>query len=605
MSERRDFLKAASLIPVGGLAASAVACADQQVVHQKAGDPPAGDAPPVPVPPREPITEQSFPNYHLLGKPDAEANLLGAVRPRDWKETKTRLEEALTAAAVAQDPIHNWLATFRGSFDDTAADIVVKAGGHIHRAGQPNELAYEPQLYEASLRGAAALLDRCLRNRNEMGGCEISGVNAGIGYLTFLKLKPLQRNFLTQSNSADLAKIEKTTDTQASQKYGQVGGLDRLFEKYQLQAKQIELAGAGAEAGLAEEKNNFLTHLLERQFHIQIDAQLAQFTRLLQPGSSSNFAERYLRLVSLLTEDLADAYCKLYSASKGVQQVLGMSTVTVGMNAPVNVDIPLFAAPAAVKSWVDLIVPPQAGNQRKPDVLDALVLWCRAVMRTLDAAAQYESEFSVSLPLNQPWGPAGSTLLTPSNIATAFTGGNPTGVVSFTLPNNSLPISVAQTNIRVIGIGLSVEHSQDDASPIQYITGFPHTPSVPNVPVNQTPADSNEPTLKQIEKAQEFELPRMARLHATVTTPAQVMQGGTTYSRPRVFLANVRIQGGSGGDLEPVICYDPACRGLNPFGKWSITFDPNIVAFYQSAAAITDTWITGLILHLRLRGTLS
>jgi len=357
MTERRDLLKIASLASFGILGGSEAVAAGQPtggetVRYALTGDPakktPDRNSSPEPIPEQRPIQEQSFPNYHLLGKPDPTTNLLGAVRPRDWKTTKTLLQEALRTAAPADDPIHDWLKTFQSSFDDRATDIVTKA------SSQPNVLRYEPQLYEALLRGAAVLLDRCLRYRNDMERYELSGVSAGIGYLTFLKLKPLQRNVLVNSNSADLARIAKTASTKASQKYA-----EEWFQDYQIQAKQIEAAGDATEAGLAEQKDNFLTGLLEKQFNIQVDAQLAQFTRLLESGSASNFAERYLRLVSMLTEDLADSFYKLYSASKGVQQVLGISNVTVGLDVPINVDIPLLATAAAVKTWVGQVVPAQ------------------------------------------------------------------------------------------------------------------------------------------------------------------------------------------------------------------------------------------------------
>lgn len=593
MSERRSFLKAAYLLPLGVLGRTAPAImavegapsisSEDQAVSD------AGVAPPIPPPPQPPIQEQPFPDYHLLGKPDHDANLFGEVRPQDWKDTKENLEGALKSTAHQDDPIHEWLKTFKVGFDDRSASIVLEAGKHIQRITPPTELKYEPQLYDASLRSASVLLDRCLRYRNEMGGFEQAGVSAGISYLTFIKLKPLQRNFLIQSNSADLAKIEQTTEAIVGHRYSQVGGINKLFEKRQLQAKEAEADGSAEEAGRAEVKDNFLSMLLQKQFHFQIDAQLAQFTRLISPGSSSNFAERYLRMLAMLTEDLSDAYCKLYSASKGVQMVLSLSKVTVAMNSPIDVDIPLFSGMTDVQAWVENVIPSQAANQRKPDILDALVLWTRAVMRELDTSGQYETEFTVSIPLNQPWGKNDAPILKATDMSAAFGGANPTGKLTFVLPGDSLPVAAVPSNIRAVGIGLTVEFTADDASPVQYITSFPPTIGA------QTPA------------VEQFEIRKMARLNATVTTPAQTLQGGGTYSRPQVFLPNVRIQGGNGGDLEPVLSYDPACRGLNPFGSWTISFDPNAVEFFAvsiSQLQALNKQISGLILHLRLRCTL-
>jgi hypothetical protein len=187
----------------------------------------------------------------------------------------------------------------------------------------------------------------------------------------------------------------------------------------------------------------------------------------------------------------------------------------------------------------------------------------------------------------------------------AFQAAQPTGKVSFNLALSDLPVAATLRNIRVTGVGVSFERSLDDASPVQYSTNFPHTPSNPVVSVGQTPADSKEPTAEQVKAVQAFELAKMARLNVTVSTPSQVLPGGLQYKRPAVFLANVRIQGGSGGDQEGVLSYDPACRGLSPFGSWTVSVDPNVVLYFQSANLITDNFINGLLLHLRLRAAMS
>jgi hypothetical protein len=252
------------------------------------------------------------------------------------------------------------------------------------------------------------------------------------------------------------------------------------------------------------------------------------------------------------------------------------------------VDIPLFGTLGDVQTWVKKVVP-QQGDQRKPDVLDALVLWTRAVMRELDASSQYENEFTVSVPLNQPFGKKNATILTVAEIATAFTSANATGQLTFELKSDALPVAAVPTNVRVVGIGLTVEFTLDDASAVQYAQSFPQ-------------AVGGQPGF--VEK---FENRKMARLNATVTTPAQTLQGGGTYLRPQLFLANVRIQGGTGGDLEPLLSYDPACRGLNPFGWWTIFVDPNAVEFFATSTSsppLPNKEIQGVILHLRLRGKL-
>jgi hypothetical protein len=280
----------------------------------------------------------------------------------------------------------------------------------------------------------------------------------------------------------------------------------------------------------------------------------------------------------------------------GVQQVLQLTgSVPGGGGTSIPVGVPKFANASDIAGWVQSVAP--AADQRQPDVLDGLVLWSRAIMRELDRRSQYESEFTVAIPLSQPAGSRRTPLVTVGQVQS--------GTINFSLDTSVLPFSSLPGALRVVGVGLSVERGLDDASPLQYTTGFPHTPSNPVVGLNQTPAPSQEPTAAQISAAEAFEGPRMARLNATVTSPPQKYPGAmNTYQRPPIFLPSVRIQGGSGGDLEPRLSFSPACHNILPFvGQWAIQMDPNAIEYYQSNGTISNNWINGLIFYLRLRGT--
>jgi hypothetical protein len=604
MRYRREFLKLASVFGVG-LAASSEKATAQSVSDQSEKVQPTQATPPS-------VEEKHFTNYHLLGEPDPSTNLLGAVRPHDWPTTKADLVKALHAEAQDADPIHRWLQTFTLSFDDRASSIILAAAATVGQTNNPfhfpplytpfaarprtaADLTYEPQLYDGLLRSASALLDRCLRYRNEMGSFELAGVNAAINYLTFLKLKPLQRNFLIQSSSADIAEIERAAQAGASHWYGAASGVDKLFDGHQMHGLQVEASGGAAEAELSGAKDRLRTSLLERQFNLQVDAQLAQFTRLLSSGSASNVAERYLRMLALLTEDLADAFRKLYSASKGVQGVLGLTTITVGNGPAVGLDIPRFSSADDLAKWVRQIVPTTEGDARKPDGLDALVLWTRAVMRQIDWRGQYETELTMSIPLNQPWGKNNTLLVSQAAITAALSPKaptKPTGQVTFTLSDDILPFRSTPQHVRVIGVGLSVEGLIDDASPVQYATD----PRKYN-------STADEPTSAQVQETEGIEKRKMGRLSATVLTPAQTVPGVGQYWRPALFLANIRFQGGAGGDLEPGLSFDSGCHNLSPFGAWTVSFDQNVLEFFQTATQLGDLSISGLILHLRLRGS--
>jgi hypothetical protein len=103
------------------------------------------------------------------------------------------------------------------------------------------------------------------------------------------------------------------------------------------------------------------------------------------------------------------------------------------------------------------------------------------------------------------------------------------------------------------------------------------------VPVEYTASWSNGPQATMDSTAINYETPRFARLNAVIQTPPQTDAHGRSYSRPPVLLPNVRIQGSGSGDGEPALSGDPACRNVDPLsGKWR-------------------NWLTGLILHLRVR----
>jgi len=193
------------------------------------------------------------------------------------------------------------------------------------------------------------------------------------------------------------------------------------------------------------------------------------------------------------------------------------------------------------------------------------------VMRELDRRSQYETEITVAIPLTQ---------LTATDFNNAFNppkGTAPTYQVAFDIASSDLPFafpelqpaSTVPRSLRVIGIGLSVGQA-----------GGPTTAT--------------------------FQAIAPARLDATVTTPQQDVAGVDKYPRPPVFLSNVRIEGGTSSDLEPVLSYDPVCRNVYPIGNWTISLNKNVVEFIQTTVTATtpfsETWISGLILHLRLRG---
>jgi hypothetical protein len=603
MDDRRTFLANASILPAVLVATAARALpAQTSSVNDETKPIPAPSSAPL-TPPGAGAAGDQMPYINDPEAPQAlpmspdkigsktRQHLLDDHNPVNWRDSKHQLGIALQAVD-ASDPVIAWLKTFDESFDALSTRAVIAGAATIGRPGSKLELRYEPQLFEAWLKSASALLDRCLEYRREMGGFEIAGVKAAFEYLSFLHTNPLQRHLMKLGNQADVADIQQRSQNNAAHKYAEAIALEKVARGHALESD-----GASKAAGLTKAKEQLRTEIQAQQFDINTETQLAQFTRFLTAGSSSNYAERYLRLQMMLMEDLADAYCKLYCAAQGVIAVLGLKSIAISGKPSVDVAIPAFVgatAQAAVAKWVASVVPDQ-GAQRSPDVVDALVLWTRAMLRELERSAQYESEVTVSIPLTQPCGSRTAPILTTAQVTTAFGGTTAkTNSISFTLAADALPFSATLDRLRVIGVGVSVVHDIADAVPVEYSPAFPVVTNI---------AQAGAVQASQVGAAESFVTPKLVRLNGMVTSPPQVLASGANYKRPPILLPNVRIQGGFSGDTECALSGDSACRNLNPLGTWSIALDRNAIAWYgaTAGAAATCNWVTGLILHLRIR----
>jgi hypothetical protein len=364
------------------------------------------------------------------------------------------------------------------------------------------------------------------------------------------------------------------------------------------------------QADLLGRKDHIKNSLLKQQYEIQSEIQLAQFAGILDRGSASNYAERYLRILTFLTEDLSEAYSALFSASKGVQRVLGISQVSIIVRSDdqnhspakrlIDVDIPEFEIEEDVEAWVRKILPVNVSDPRKPDVVDAMIVWCRAVMRELDRRARYETEFTLSIPLSQPIAPTNMPIVDVRSCI-QNSKGSETYRIPFTLSQNQLPMPGLPSDLRVLGIGLSFLHDMSDYLPVQFADPWDHA-EIP-IPVQGAGIRNPEPTVFQIRDARITMRLRTSRINATLTTPKQ--RGiASDYARPKVYLSNVRMEGGLDGDIETPLSYDPACRNLSPFGEWRIDISQTAVTNETDATVPFPTeWIAGLVLHLRVRGT--
>jgi hypothetical protein len=597
MPDRREFLQGAGTLSGAALATTAIAAAGDNTTQTVSNGPgPGAQTPPPAIQNSLDDQDKHPPPADMLGADTREA-LLDKKYQLSWRTTKLAAIKAAAEKVSPNDPIVAWLKVFANSFDDIASATVLNAAKSVSRPGSAVELCYEPQLFEGALRSASTLLDRCLSYRREMGEFEVSGVKAALDYITFVQVNPVQRTLMRLANDSDVAGVQKDYQVKAQNSYTMAASSEKIA-----QGHAYESGGAATAASVTELKEGLKTKYTRRQFDLTVEAQLAQFTRYITPGSASNMAERYLRLRALLEEDLSDAYRKLYCASIGVASVLGLTSLTLASSATVNTVIPLFSGAngtsAAISKWIQPFVSSQNG-QRAPDIVDALVIWTRAVLREIDRRSQYESDVTVSIPICQPSGSHTTPLLTTAQVKAAITAanGNAVTVPAFTLAADSLPFSVTFAALRVVGIGLSLVHSIDDAVPFEYTQDFP--------PDAASPPNPTAAHTAQVPKARLYTEPKWARFNAVVKTPPQNVASVGSYARPPVLLANVRLQGGTGGDLEPTLSMDPGAHNINPFGSWSVSVDLKDVVWYgnDSTPQAVSTLVSGLILHLRLRGS--
>jgi hypothetical protein len=580
MSERRQFLRAISVLPLAALASET--SADAQLLTQ------------IKIPQAPPRALPGDFSAETAGDPDPKMNLFGGKRPRSWHEVRDFVSASLTAHP-SSNQVKDWMDTFSLTFDQQARAIVIDAYTNLLMSpDDPNQFRYEPGLFESALRTAAGQLDRCLAYRNEMGEYEIAGINAGLSYLTFLKISPLQLSLIRETNRADIGIMEKENSQLNIENYNALGNFKHFpVDDVYVTGLRQDAQGNLSEAELNIIKENNRTTLLEEQFKIQVDAQLAQFLRFTTPGTSSNFSERYIRLARLLEEDLGDALCGLISAAKGVQSLFsGLNNTFVNFplsaSTKVDVQIPKLDTDEAITAWIRNFSARPAGfppaKENRVEILDALVLWCRGLMRELDRRGQYESEFTVSIPLGHTTGQLGTNqLVTDLNKML----NDNKGLLKFNLQQDALPASMKDVPIRIIALGISVQQSADDEVPIDHVASYPSAAGAIN---------DGEKNAARLETGY-----RTARIGAVVQPPPQTIETHS-YKRPQVFLPEVRLFGGMSGDTDPKLSYDPACRNIKPFGDWTISLDQLPLVFAVTDDLMTWKWVNNVIIHLRVRG---
>ena len=265
---------------------------------------------------------------------------------------------------------------------------------------------YEPLLLDTLLQEASAALDRCLAFRREAYELEIAAVKAAADYALFKELSTIDEKSEILALAIPRLESETTGYRQASAAYA-----DKGFSKHDETLSNS--AGAGLKLAARREE------LIRGRWEVRRRYEANYNSRHTAPGNAHNFAERWIRTVNLLAEDLQEAYEKLMAVR--------------------------FVLKAIYRE--DRGLPVLRGEES----LDELVMWTREVIRYLDVEAQQEVRYQVVIPLAQQWRPSGRPFIEPHAIRAIIAESSPVKVISFNLSD----VFFNQERVRLRGVGLA------------------------------------------------------------------------------------------------------------------------------------------------------
>ncbi|WP_152544809.1 hypothetical protein [Deinococcus phoenicis] len=389
---------------------------------------------------------------------------------------------------------------------------------------------YEPLLIEANLESLWHLLERCLAYRKEARELEILAVKAAADYDLYLKLSELDRQQELLKLREPQHEVAERTQRAAARTFGTDGPLPNGFHTLaQGQAEELTLD----RTALTEERQTITERFREQRAYE--DAYQARHS---ESGNAHNYAERRDWLYRLLCEDLAEAIVRAEAIHAGLE-------VVYDQQAPLPTPDPVL-------------------------YLDELVIWARRVTRFVEAEAQHEASFDLTVPLTQPWGPGASALVPFDDFKAALNKAQQSNTpVELTFDLAGVLVGFERIRLRAVGLA------------------FGNTVSI--LPGSGVDRDATADSY--------------SRLRATIFTPAQkAAGGGPRYHRPPIVLGNVAVFG-VGGPLA--VESGPVLQNVDPRGKWRMQLEPRIAYKDQRAIDVftgpdKDRPLLDLKLHLRL-----
>lgn len=430
-----------------------------------------------------------------------------------WQVEKRRLCE--------QKYLHE---IFSNSPDERICEVLKDLGG-----GASYRYKYEPLLLNILLPDLSSLVERCLAYRREARELEILAVRSAMDYEQFRATAPIDQQLDKINAQNGLKEIAKRTQSAAALAFGGETALERGFAS--ISAGRVDEISQD----ILDGSNSLF--LINQRWKIIISYQEAYWLKNNEPGNALNYAERCKRVYELLEEDLEEAYVKAIAVREGIRQVY---------------DFNLSALPAF----------------NPTSFLDEFVNWIREAIRFIEYKSQNEIEYSLIIPLTQPWLETGKALVSTDEFSSSLN----------TSQQSKIPFEVDfdlgadcffGKSVRLRAAGLSVGTSV--------------------AVIMSSGGDRNSISDSYV------------KTRAILYTPEQVDSKGEHYCRPPVVLGNVST---FNGFASPAIEGGASTMNVNPIGHWKIRLEPLVVYKDSTERLLGGEHIDGrlvdLKLHLRL-----
>lgn len=279
---------------------------------------------------------------------------------------------------LSQRSSHSWLKEFAVPIDEMISMVLVGV--------DTTPLKYDPCNFESLLVSGGERLDVCLMRRQDVTELLDRAVRQALGHELFDKLRAEDDRLEAASSLVNQSKVAKVSAEDAAKEFSSASN----DQKFTLGLKHTA-RGAAKIAEDAEVREGTRLDALKKKAEIQ--RQHAETLRSFSesPGHAINYEHRAKRVMTLLVDDIKEAYLKMVAVHAGLKDCLGL-------------DLPL---PALTYATTPSRHDPHQWRPTNP--LDALVLWSRDAVRQVEAYYAKEVVVTIKVPLVQKYSKDGAS----------------------------------------------------------------------------------------------------------------------------------------------------------------------------------------------------